>query len=109
MTQALPAIQAPLQPGDRPSARTPDDGSPPRLTCPKVIELGGHNGAGLVQGQAELDQASDKAQLGEVYLLKRAGRLAGAVSAFGLSDSGLQGKRIHGLRTPFLRGIGALG
>src|ERR1700730_10126775 len=36
---------------------------------------------------------------GEVDALKRAGRVAGEVFALGLSDNGLQGKRIHGLCT----------
>jgi hypothetical protein len=88
ITQALPVIQAPLQPADMPSARAPDDGSRPRLTRPKVIELGGHNGAGLVDGQADPDEASDETQERDVYILKRVGRLAGRFPPSGCPIAG---------------------
>jgi hypothetical protein len=59
MTQALPIIQTPLQPGDTPAARAPDE-SRPRLTCPQVLDLARHNGVGLLDGQT--DEAIDEAR-----------------------------------------------
>jgi hypothetical protein len=66
MTQALPVIQTPLQPGDSPSACAASDGSRSGLTYPQALELARRNGVGLLDSQAAPDEHMDEPQQPEV-------------------------------------------